>query len=86
MKRYHGQLPPLCNYKTQDNNLNTTTVTNVDGFIAPLVEHRIGNAKAMGSNPGLILQLLKLLHNCDDLIFHSHCAKIPIVVMLNFII
>ena len=51
---------------------------NVNGFVAQWVEHRTANTKVLGSNPveasfffGLILQLLKLLHNFDDHIFHS---------------
>ena len=51
---------------------------NVVSSLAQLVEHRTDNAKVMGSNPvevwfvfRLMLQLLKLLHNCDDHIFNS---------------
>ena len=58
---------------------NNWPAPNVDGFKAQLVEHCTGNAKVLGSNPvearfffRVILQLLKLLHNCDDHISQSN--------------
>ena len=61
------------------------------GFIAQLVEQHIGIVEVMGSNPvgasdyspGLSLQLLKLLHNCED---HFHFYSLSAVHIYMHII
>ena len=66
---YYMHIIPLSSYDWYKLNSHLTCFQR--GFIAQLVEHRTGISKVMGFNPvgafsGLSLQLLKLLHNCED--------------------